>query len=97
MDTSLLQHQCIINIPQDFNNSRVICITVLPFFEYRSYNGRSDRYIRAITTKGISLHALQMEFPPNADDFSSVDHLIIVCCHSIWLGGPTNGQEEAEW
>lgn len=25
------------------------------------------------------------------------NHLVIVCGHAIWLGGPQNGHDESEW
>ncbi len=28
---------------------------------------------------------------------SASDHLVVVCGHGIWLGGPKKGHDEAEW
>ena len=28
---------------------------------------------------------------------TSPDHLVIVCGHGIWLGGPKKGWDESEW
>lgn len=28
---------------------------------------------------------------------ASPNHLVVVCGHGIWLGGPRHGHDEAEW
>ena len=32
-----------------------------------------------------------------AESMDVPNHLVIVCGHAIWLGGPRNGYDEAEW
>jgi hypothetical protein len=32
-----------------------------------------------------------------SQDMTIPNHLVIVCCHAIWTGGPSLGQNESEW
>ncbi|KAI1477485.1 FolC bifunctional protein [Daldinia eschscholtzii] len=41
-----------------------------------------------LVTFFVSNHTMPSKLPEN---------LIIVCCHGIWLGGPTRGHDENEW
>ncbi|KAI0879046.1 FolC bifunctional protein [Hypoxylon argillaceum] len=53
-----------------------------------------------------SLYLLNQHVIPSSPSLTSTtaamsveppNHLIIVCCHAIWLGGPTRGFNEEEW
>lgn len=53
---------------------------------YRSPMPTANRH----TFQHSSLRLPNMSPPPRS-------HLIIVCCHGIWLGGPSRGADESEW
>ncbi|KAL9601023.1 MAG: hypothetical protein Q9179_003011 [Wetmoreana sp. 5 TL-2023] len=49
--------------------------------------------------KGDDHHNLNAMCHTTSDQnaYASIKRLIIVCCHAIWLGGPSNGRDETEW
>ncbi|KAI1418385.1 FolC bifunctional protein [Hypoxylon sp. FL1857] len=44
-----------------------------------------------------SLYLVEVRASKESMPRKQPEHLIIVCCHGIWLGGPAHGHDENEW
>lgn len=49
------------------------------------------------TTSGYSINASKLMASTPAPSLDECNHLIIVCCHAIYNGGPNHGASEDEW
>lgn len=47
------------------------------------------------TNQGVCLRLL--EAPVVEEAMTRPNHLVVVCGHGIWLGGPKKGWDESEW
>ncbi len=69
---------------------------------YLSYCQKAvNSLINTATSHAPSLYAAKVQdakiYLRFAPDMVLPNHLIIVCGHAIWPGGPKNGWDEAEW
>lgn len=43
------------------------------------------------------MHLAIISIVPRTITPMAPSHLVVVCCHGIWLGGPSKGWNEASW